>query len=469
MIIKCRENLWTFCQTLAPDFYKDSRPHLKKLCDTLQGIYQGTLLKQDGTPYKRLIINEPPQTGKSRTLIMFCMWCLGNSTKNRIMTTSFNDMAATTFSKYTRNDIMQEKNNPEEIVFSDIFNVGVKHGDASYKRWALEGEHFNYLGSGIRSTQTSVGCNIAIIDDPVKSAEDALNEEHLEKLWTWYTDTFQSRIHKGAIRIVNHTRWAKGDICGRILDGKYAKEWYVLRMPVESNGKLLCEDLIDWTMLEELKDTLSDFIFQANYYQEPIDVKGLLYSKGFNTYTELPKDNKGRICTTRQLSYTDTADEGKDYLCTICAEEFQKKIYVTDVYYTKEPQEITEPATADLLIRNGMKEAVIESNNGGRAFARNIERILRERGVRLHVKWFHQSKNKRARIMSNSANVQNDVLFPVDWRSRWPEFYKSLMTYSKEGKNKFDDAEDSISGIFESINGKLKLVASQVSAGALGL
>lgn len=59
-IRKARENLWEFSKLLAPDFYKDGRDHLKNICDTLQKLYEGKLLKKNGEPYKRLMLNLPP-------------------------------------------------------------------------------------------------------------------------------------------------------------------------------------------------------------------------------------------------------------------------------------------------------------------------------------------------------------------------------------------------------------------------
>ena len=98
-----------------------------------------------------------------------------------------------------------------------------------------------------------------------------------------------------------------------------------------------------------------------------------------------------------------------------------------------------------------MNEATIESNNGGRGFARNVQRLLweRHRTRGITVRWFHQSKNKKARIISNSSFIVNNVFFPLNWRDRWPEFYKAVTEYQKEGKNKHDDAADSLTGIAE--------------------
>ena len=128
--------------------------------------------------------------------------------------------------------------------------------------------------------------------------------------------------------------------------------------------------------------------------------------------------------------------------------------------YTKDEMEITEPKTAAMLTRNNVGNALIESNNGGRGFARNVERELREKGnYHTAVKWFHQSQNKTARILSNSTGIMNNVLFPVGWEDMWPEFATDLMKYQKEGKNVHDDAPDALTGVYENPKpkGQIKL------------
>ena len=112
--------------------------------------------------------------------------------------------------------------------------------------------------------------------------------------------------------------------------------------------------------------------------------------------------------------------------------------------------EITEPATAKMLTKHKVGCAIIESNNGGRGFARNVERECRERGNNhTTVKWFHQGQNKVARILSNSTGVMNNVYFPINWQDRWPEFATDISKYQKEGKNAHDDAPDCLTGVYE--------------------
>ena len=106
-----------------------------------------------------------------------------------------------------------------------------------------------------------------------------------------------------------------------------------------------------------------------------------------------------------------------------------------------------------MLLKDGVNVADIESNNGGRSFARSVERILRDVLGSNHaiIRWFTQSKNKQARIYSNSAWVMQHVYFPEDWKNRWPEYHKAMIKYQREGKNKHDDAPDATTGIAEKI------------------
>jgi predicted phage terminase large subunit-like protein len=112
--------------------------------------------------------------------------------------------------------------------------------------------------------------------------------------------------------------------------------------------------------------------------------------------------------------------------------------------------EVTEDKTAMLLTKGNVQVSKIESNNGGRSFARNVERILRVLGnTRTMVKWYHQSLNKEARIFTQAADVQNMIYYPEDWETRFPIFAKSVKSYLAQGKNKHDDAPDALTMIIE--------------------
>ena len=193
-IEKSRRRFWEFCKTLEPDFYKENRPHLKKLCNTLDDFYSGRLKKESGDVYNKLMIRLPPQHGKSRTLVNFTKWVLGKNNRERIITGSYGDSPASDFSRYTRDGINEVANTQEQIVFSDIFpHTKIKQGNSSVQKWALEGQHFNYLGVGVGGGVTGKGATLRIIDDLVKDIEDALSPTSMEKKWRWLSGTFSSR------------------------------------------------------------------------------------------------------------------------------------------------------------------------------------------------------------------------------------------------------------------------------------
>ena len=94
-----------------------------------------------------------------------------------------------------------------------------------------------------------------------------------------------------------------------------------------------------------------------------------------------------------------------------------------DVLYTKRTMEYTEPALAEMLSRHAVSECVVESNNGGRGYARAVEQQCRRMGNdRTHFKWFHQSQNKAVHIFTHSAAVQNLIYMPLGWQRHFLEF-----------------------------------------------
>lgn len=186
-------------------------------------------------------------------------------------------------------------------------------------------------------------------------------------------------------------------------------------------------------------------VFESLYQQNPKPLEGLMYENPFKEYEVIPYSKK-----MIRKNYTDTADEGKDFLCSICYVETEDANYVIDVLYTQRPMEYTEPKTAEMLTKHRIELAVIESNNGGRGFARAVEKQCRAlQNEKTRIKWFHQAANKHVRIFSHSAAVQNLTMFPKGWDHIWPEFYSSLTGYMKVGKNEFDDAEDALTGTVE--------------------
>ena len=438
-----RRNFWEYCKFTSPDFYDDNRKFLKDLAEKLQWFIE------DATE-QIMVVNLPPRHGKSRTATKFVQWLFGKyGTSIKVMTGSYNETLSGTFAKQVR-DCIAEKKTEGITVYSDIFpGTKIKYGEAAAQKWALEGsQQANYLATSPTGTATGFGCNIMIIDDVIKNAEEAYNANTLEKLRSWFTDTMLSRTENGFKLIVIMTRWSNDDLAGFIL-ANYQNVVHVNYKAVQDDGSMLCPEILSRQDFELKTLNMNKDIVAANYQQEPIDVKGRLYTK-LKTYTETPKDDKGNSLFKYILNYTDTADTGGDFLCSICYGMYEGAYYILDVLYSKESMETTEPVTARMLTANNVGCAIIESNNGGRGFARNVERECKELGNRhTNIKWFHQSKNKEARILSNSTSVMNNLYFPVNWEDRWPDFARAIKRYQREGKNEHDDAPDALTGVYE--------------------
>ena len=440
-----KREFFYFCNLKAPDFYKRDRKYLVDLCNDLQAFY-----KSD--EYDALIINEPPRHGKSRTASLLVEWILGKNQDEKIMTGSYNETLSTMFSKNVRNGIMETKADPMKPVYSDVFpNVRIKRGDGAMNLWSLEGGYNNYLATSPGGTATGFGASLLVVDDLIKSYEEACNEATKEKHWEWFTNTMLSRLEEGGKIIIIMTRWASDDLAGKALE-ELPESGYKIKhinmKALQDDGTMLCEEVLSRKSFEAKKKVMGEDVVSANYQQEPIDLKGRLYTS-FKTYDgELPQFKYIK-------NYTDTADTGNDYLCSInYGVTFQNEAYILNVLYTKEGMEVTEPAQAKMMFEDEVNIADIESNNGGRSYSRNVERIMRERYKtnKTVFRPFHQSKNKAARILSNSTWVMEHIYFPHNWKHRFPEYYEAMMKYQKEGKNKHDDAPDATTGIAEKIN-----------------
>ncbi len=443
-----RREFFFYCNLKAPKFYKLERQYLIDFCNGLQSFYEGD--------DEVLVVNMPPRHGKSRTAGLFVEWVLGKNQQLKVMTGSYNETLSTMFSKNVRNSIQEIKADKYKPTFSDVFpGVRIKQGDGAMNLWSLEGGYNNYLATSPTGTATGFGANLLIIDDLLKSALEANNADVLEKHWTWFTDTMLSRLEEGGKIIVVMTRWHSLDLAGRVLDHYKrtgAKIRHISYKAKQDDGTMLCPEILSERSYERKRKAMGIDIAEANYQQNPIDIKGRLYTS-FKTYTELPKDANGNPVYSAVKNYTDTADTGDNFLCSINYVEYNREAYVINVIYTKDGMEITEPAVAKMLYEDKVNVADIESNNGGRGFARNVREILKNkyRSNTTTIVSFFQSKNKQSRILSNSTWVMNHIYFPVNWKDRFPEYYEAMSKYQKEGKNAYDDAPDATTGIAEKV------------------
>jgi predicted phage terminase large subunit-like protein len=229
---------------------------------------------------------------------------------------------------------------------------------------------------------------------------------------------------------------------------KQPDDWYIFKKEAydKKTDKMLCDDLLSKTNYENIRSLCDPLIFFANYHQTVIDASTKLYTK-LQIYTTLPKDY------TSIMAFVDTADTGKDWLCAIICQITDRQAYILDVYYSKEPMEITEEELAKRLVTYYVNTCHIESNNGGRGFARAVAKIIKTKykDTSVIIKWFHQTENKMGRILSQATSVMQNVFFPQGWDFKFPDFYRDVNKFSTVSKNTNDDAIDVLTMISEKV------------------
>jgi len=460
-IDKSKSNLleftkYTFDKFIASDFHR-------MYYEVLQLFAEGKI--------KRLIISVPPQHGKSegstRRLIPFLA---GLNPNEKIALCCYNATVAEKFGREIKGIMDSEK-------YAKIFDTKLADKDSGKTNTQSEREIENGEGSlkfvGVGGSLTSYTVDKAILDDLYKDYQDATSPVISDRVWEWYLTVLESRLHNDSQVLIVFTRWDSADVIGRLEEkhrvhelqlnddirekAETLKDGEFLKLNIEAIkttspskldpreiGEALFPEKHDITKLRNIQ-VLDPGKFDALYQGDPRDKEGLLYSE-FKTWNH---ETLPPIKIVK--AYTDTADEGKDYLgCGVYGvpvDSRDKRLFLLDVLYTQKSMEFTEPATIDIHIKNQVRQSRIESNNGGKGFARVIQQGL---GSHCNVTWFHQSKNKVARIFSNSASVNSIIIMPEGWESKYPEFYKSITTFKKDvAKNKHDDAEDLITGIYE--------------------
>jgi predicted phage terminase large subunit-like protein len=428
---------------------------------------------------KKLIISIPPQHGKSTGSSVFLpAFLLGRNPDLKVCIGSYSATMARDFNRMVQRIIDTDE---YRVLFPDTRLVAGRAGaDARYQRNSDVFECVGYTGGlrvvGRGGPLTGKPVDVAILDDVYKDYQEANSPVVRESAWKWYTTVVKTRLHNDSQEIIVFTRWHEDDIVGRlekterivdlkqmadldaIPDGAWARvnfEAIKTTEKTELDQREIGEVL--WPSRHDLpgllaKRKLDKIQFDCLYQGSPGSAAGKLYA-GFKTWTSA--DEFGVL--QAKGNYTDCADEGSDNLCSVCYEKRISQtakdekgrplvfLLVTDVVYTDEPIEVTTISVPVMLNRNGTQYANIESNNGGRAFAKIIEPKTMAR-----INWFTQRVNKESRIISTAGMVMQHVVMPYGWETRFPRFYSDVVDFLRNFKaNAHDDAPDVLTGIVE--------------------
>ena len=421
-----RREFWQFCLYYDQEFFK-KRAFFEDIAGAFQRIEEGEI--------NSLSVSLPPRAGKSYITSLYCAWTLGRNPTESVMR---NTCTATLYQKFSydvRNIVKSDK-------FSEVFpNVKLSDDKANLQGWNTnESKMVGYFGAGVGGTIIGFGATkVAITDDLYRGMEDALSDTVNDRVLQWKEATHDSRLESGCARIDIGTRWSVNDVIGRDYEaGEYDES--VIIPALDEDGNSFCEDVMTTEEYQKKKAKMLDEIWLAEYMQEPVDVKGRL----FGSLDVITREDWTELSTRCEgyLAYIDVADQGKDYTAMAIGGIVKDHIYIVDVLFTRENTDITTPKCAALLDKYKVNYCRVESNSMGAMFSRGLQRATKTRVLQVS-----NTQNKITRIIMQSAFILNNISFVGRDSKDFHNFIENLKGFSKEGKNKNDDAPDCMAGL----------------------
>jgi len=205
--------------------------HHKYLCDKLNKFAKGEI--------KRMMVFMPPQHGKSElTSRRLPAYMLGRNPNLRIALCAYNSTFASKFNRQVQRimidqsyrDVFPNTKLNDKNVATDSKGSYLRNSEA----FEVVDKNGSFISVGVGGGITGNPVDIALIDDPIKGAEEAGSQTYREKLWEWYTTELETRLNNNSQILVTLTRWNVDDLAGRILkhsEHEDARNWEVISFP----------------------------------------------------------------------------------------------------------------------------------------------------------------------------------------------------------------------------------------------
>jgi predicted phage terminase large subunit-like protein len=286
--------------------------HLLFICDKVQEFIE----VYTGHPYDILIIQMPPQHGKSMTVTeTLPSWYLGKFPKNRVILASYNDETGERFTRRNKEKIRQYG--------KALFDIEIGQIDRATE-FELTNNVGRMISRGIMGGITSNPANLIIIDDPIKNRQEADSETYRNRVWEEWQNTIKTRLAANAKIIVIMTRWHEDDLAGRIIENESNVTLINLPCEAEENdplGRAPGDSLFpeigkDNKWLAEFKkgyQTLEgNRAWLALFQGRPTAVEGNMIKRDWwKYYTSLP-EQFDTIVQSWDMTFKDT--DGSDYV-----------------------------------------------------------------------------------------------------------------------------------------------------------
>lgn len=434
----------------ARKFYEPRKKVLKVLVDDLQDLADGKI--------DFLGVSLPPRVGKSTLCIFFMTWLMGRKPHIANVMSGHSDKLTDGFYREALNII-----SGEEYLWKDVFpDVEMVENSAKNETIDLgKKKRFpTFTARSIGGTLTGAveigegGC--LYVDDLIEDLEESLNPDRLQAKYDAYLNQLKDRKKDGAFELMVGTRWNVLDPLGRIAEQYEDNPRYRFRVipALDEFGKSNFE--YDYGVgfsteyYTDMKASIDDATWCAKYMGNPYIREGLLFpADELNYYNGVLPDGD-----CYKVACCDVAWGGGDDLSMPFAWVFGSDIYIGDVVFNNGDKDVTRPIVIDRIKKHHPHEVEFEANNGGHEYSDIVDQRLREDGVHLNItnKKAPSNTSKFGKILEFTPDIKK--FYFLDSKHRSPEyerFMKALTLFSQTGKNKHDDAPDSLAMLAKKI------------------
>lgn len=378
--------------------YTPARHH-RLLIEYLEAVERGEI--------ERLMVCMPPGSAKSTyTSVEFPPWFLGRNPKLNVIPASHTQELAETFGRRVRNVVASDE-------FRAVFGFGLSPDSQAAGRWGTE-EGGEYYATGVGGAVAGRRADLLVIDDPVKSREDADSERSRARVWDWYVNDLLTRLKPGGRQILVMTRWHEEDLGGRILE-REANRWTLLELPMEAYandalgrraGEMLWPEYFTPEMVASAKmDARS---WNALYQQRPSPEDGSYFRRDwFKTWPTKPAHLN--VYGTSDYAVTDS---GGDFTVhRVWGVDQQGDLYRLDGWRGQTTADVWIERKLDLIARYKPFAWFGESGVIQKAVEPMLRNRMRERGVYCRMEWLPSIADKPSRARGFQARAASGRVY----------------------------------------------------------
>lgn len=434
-------------------FYQPRRKILLPLVQAMQDLADDKL--------DELFLSMPPRIGKTSLIMFFITWLLGKDPEKSNLYSAYSDTITSAF----YNGVLEVINDPNTYLWHDVFPSSNIISTNSKDETLNIDRRKRYPSLTCRSLYGTLNgacdCNgFLISDDLIGGIEEALNKDRLVAAWSKVDNNFLPRAKEFAKRLWVGTRWSIIDPAG-------------IRMELLKNDKRFANvryKIINVPALDEKDESNFDYDygvgFSTEYYRQrrasfernndmaswlaqymgqPIEREGTLFTpEDFRFYNgELPNCEPDRV-----FMAIDPAFGGGDFVAAPICFQYGDDVYVHDVVFDDGDKRITLPLLVDAIGKYEVAACQIEVSKATSGYKDELAAKLKEKNLRINLisKAASPLKAKEQRIFDKAPNIRENMIFRESGkRSKAYElFIQNVFSFKMFGKNKHDDAPDSL-------------------------